>query len=116
MPAAASLSSRRPQPLARGRNGAKPRQSMRMAAIDVGSNSIHMIIAEAAVDGGITTLWRMKEMVGLGKASFPGGAIPKETMDRAAAVLARFQQAAQQRQCEKTVAIATSAVREASNG
>jgi exopolyphosphatase/guanosine-5'-triphosphate,3'-diphosphate pyrophosphatase len=89
---------------------------MRMAAIDVGSNSIHMIIVEAAVDGGITTLWRMKEMVGIGQASFPNRAIPRPTIERAISVLSRFHQAAQQRQCEKIVAIATSAVREASNG
>src|SRR5690348_9822496 len=82
-----------------------PRQSMRMAAIDIGSNSIHMIIAEADVDGGITTLWRMKEMVGLGRASFPGKQIPREAIDKAVATMARFQQAAQQRQCEKVVAV-----------
>ena len=40
---------------------------MRIAAIDIGSNSMHMTVAEADVDGGITTLWRMKEMVGLGR-------------------------------------------------
>src|SRR5262244_3999304 len=95
---------------------APARQSMRIAAIDVGSNSIHMIVAEADVDGGITTLWRMKEMVGLGRASFPGRVIPRDAIDRAMAAMARFQQAAQQRQCEKVVAVATSAVREATNG
>src|SRR5688500_2426341 len=95
---------------------AAPRRSMRIAAIDVGSNSIHMIVAEADVDGGITTLWRMKEMVGLGRESFPARAIPRETIDRAISMLARFQQAAQQRQCERVIAVATSAVREASNG
>src|SRR5438874_12305396 len=92
------------------------RQSMRMAAIDIGSNSIHMIIAEAGVSGGLTTLWRMKEMVGLGRASFPSRVIPREAVDRAVAVMARFHEAAQQRQCEKIVAVATSAIREASNG
>jgi exopolyphosphatase/guanosine-5'-triphosphate,3'-diphosphate pyrophosphatase len=89
---------------------------MRIAAIDIGSNSIHMIVAEADVEGGITTLWRMKEMVGLGREAFPARAISRETADRAISVLARFQQAAQQRQCEKVIAVATSAVREASNG
>jgi exopolyphosphatase/guanosine-5'-triphosphate,3'-diphosphate pyrophosphatase len=104
-------------PLRRSPPHAGPvRQSMRIAAIDVGSNSIHMIVAEADVEGGITTLWRMKEMVGLGRASFGDRIIPRETIDRAIAVLTRFQQAAQQRQCEKIVATATSAVREAGNG
>ncbi len=37
-------------------------------------------------------------------------------MDRAITVLERFQKAAQQRQAEKIVAVATSAVREAENG
>lgn len=89
---------------------------MRIAAIDIGSNSIHMIVSEADVDGGISTLWRMKEMVGLGRASFPSQAISREAIDKALAALARFVAAAQQRQCEKIVAVATSAVREAKNG
>src|SRR4051794_485187 len=82
------------------------RQSMRIGAIDVGSNSIHMIIAEADVHGGITTLWRMKEMVGLGRSSFPARAISREASDRAISAMTRFVQAAQQRQCEKIVAVA----------
>ena len=89
---------------------------MRIAAIDIGSNSIHMIVAEADVDGGISTLWRMKEMVGLGRASFGSSAITRDAIDRALAALSRFVAAAQQRQCEKIVAVATSAVREATNG
>ncbi len=89
---------------------------MRIAAIDIGSNSIHMIISEANVDGGISTLWRMKEMVGLGRNSFPSQSISRESIDLALAALSRFIVAAQQRQCEKIVAVATSAVREAKNG
>lgn len=93
-----------------------PRDSIRLAAIDVGSNSVHMIVAQCDPDGAITTLWRMKEMVGLGRMSFPSRKLSQESMDRAATALARFQQAAQQRQCEKIVAVATSAIREAENG
>ncbi|MGA2582264.1 MAG: Ppx/GppA phosphatase family protein [Tepidisphaeraceae bacterium] len=90
--------------------------SLRLAAIDIGSNSIHMIVAQADGDGGVTTLWRMKEMVGLGRLSFPRGKLTREAMDRAVSVLGRFQQAAQQRQAEKIIAVATSAIREARNG
>jgi exopolyphosphatase/guanosine-5'-triphosphate,3'-diphosphate pyrophosphatase len=92
------------------------RESLRLAAIDVGSNSIHMIVAQADSDGGITTLWRLKEPVGLGRLSFPSRRLSAEAMNRAISVLERFQQAAQQRQAEKIVAVATSAVREAENG
>lgn len=89
---------------------------LRLAAIDVGSNSLHMIIAQADPDGGLTTLWRMKEMVGLGRMSFPSHKLSPAAIDAAVGTLGRFQQAAQRRQCEKIIAVATSAVREAENG
>ena len=92
------------------------RESLRLAAIDVGSNSIHMIVAQADSDGGITTLWRLKEPVGLGRLSFPSRRLSADAMNRAISVLERFQQAAHQRQAEKIIAVATSAVREAENG
>lgn len=92
------------------------RDSLRLAAIDIGSNSVHMIVAQVDPDGAVTTLWRMKEMVGLGRLSFPSHKLARESMDNAVTVLRRFQQAAQQRQAEKLIAVATSAVREAVNG
>src|SRR5438105_11618256 len=84
----------------------------RIAAIDVGSNSLHMVIAQADPDGSITTLWRMKEMVGLGRTSFPSHRLSREAIDRAVATLAHFAQSARARGCEKVLAVATSAVRE----
>src|SRR5947209_17813283 len=90
--------------------------ALRIAAIDVGSNSIHMIVAQIDANGGVTTLWRLKEMVGLGRISFPARRLSADAMDRAIVTLRRFQQVAQQRQCEKVIAVATSAVREAENG
>src|ERR1700733_7028383 len=92
------------------------RTELRIAAIDVGSNSIPMVIAQADPDGSVTTLWRMKEMVGLGRISFPSRRLSVDAMDRAISTLRRFQQAARARGCEKILAIATSAVREAENG
>src|SRR5258706_110807 len=92
------------------------RNEFRVAAIDVGSNSLHMVIAQADQDGGLTTLWRMKEMVGLGRISFPSRRLTADAMERALATLRRFKEAAQKRQCEKILAVATSAVREAVNG
>ncbi len=91
-------------------------QSLRLAAVDIGSNSVHMIVAQADADGGLTTLWRLKEPVGLGRISFPSRRLTKEAMDRASLTLGRFQRAALLRGAEKVVCIATSAVREASNG
>ncbi|HEV2296580.1 MAG TPA: Ppx/GppA phosphatase family protein [Tepidisphaeraceae bacterium] len=92
------------------------REGLRVAAIDVGSNSVHMIVAQVDTDGGVTTLWRMKEMVGLGRISFPSRRLTKDAMDRALVALGRLKQTAQQRQAEKILAVATSAIREAENG
>src|SRR5688572_33218095 len=90
-----------------------PRESLRLAAIDVGSNSLHMIVAQVDADGGVTTLWRMKEMIGLGRISFPSRRLTKDSMDRAIAGLARFKQAAQRILEENIVPVATSAILEA---
>jgi exopolyphosphatase/guanosine-5'-triphosphate,3'-diphosphate pyrophosphatase len=105
-----------PAPAAKASRGAQAKASIRIAAIDVGSNSVHMIVAQVDADGSVTTLWRMKEMVGLGRISFPSRRLSAEAIDRAVNTLGRFKQAALQRQCEKIVAVATSAVREATNG
>ncbi len=98
------------------RSDSPARDSLRIAAIDVGSNSVHMIVAQIDSDGSVTTLWRVKEMVGLGRISFPSKALSIEAMDRAVASLARMKQAARMREAEKIVAVATSAIREADNG
>src|SRR6201985_3900184 len=92
------------------------RTELRIAAIDVGSNSIHMVIAQVDADGGVTTLWRLKEMVGLGRISFSSRRLSAAATERAGPTLRRFQQETQRRQCEKVIAVATSAVREAENG
>ena len=72
-------------------------QAFRIAAIDVGSNSIHMVIAQADADGGLTTLWRLKEMVGLGRISFPSKRLTYDAMDRAVETLRRFADEARRR-------------------
>jgi exopolyphosphatase / guanosine-5'-triphosphate,3'-diphosphate pyrophosphatase len=104
-----SLPRHRPVPAPHG-------PEFRIAAIDVGSNSLHMVVAQADPDGSLTTLWRMKEMVGLGRISFPSRRLSNDAMNRAISTLRRFQQAARARGCEKILAVATSAVREAENG
>ena len=89
---------------------------LRIAAIDIGSNSIHMIVAQLDAAGGITTLWRIKEMVGLGRISFPSRRLSADAVGRAILTLRHFQKFAQQKEAAKIVAVATSAVREAENG
>ncbi len=89
---------------------------LRLGAIDIGSNSLHMVIAQVDEDGAVTTLWRIKEMVGLGRISFPSRRLSAEAMERALSALTHFQDTCRRRGCRKIMAVATSAVREAENG
>lgn len=88
---------------------------MRLAAIDVGSNSVHMIIADATREGHFEVVDRVKEMVRLGRRSFTTGRLTDEAMDMAVRALAHFRRLAHVRRVDHLRAVATSAVREARN-
>ena len=88
---------------------------MRLAAIDVGSNSVHMLIADVNRDGHIEVVDRVKEMVRLGRKSFTTGRLTEESMDLAVRALMNFRRLLQVRRVQKVRAVATSAVREARN-
>ena len=89
---------------------------MRLAAIDIGTNSIHMVIADVAGDGGITVIDRTKEMVRLGRGVFVTGRIARDAMDLGVRTLRTFARLARGRRVQRIRAVATSAVREAQNG
>ena len=88
---------------------------MRLAAIDVGSNSVHMIVADVSREGHIEVIDRAKEMVRLGRRSFTTGRLTTEAMDMTVQTLAYFQRLARFRRVDRMRAVATSAVREAQN-
>lgn len=89
---------------------------MRLAAIDVGSNSVHMVIADVSPDGRIQVVDRVKEMVRLGRRTFITGRLPADAMDLAVRALKTFGRLARARRVDRLRAVATSAVREAKNG
>src|SRR5262249_29602406 len=88
---------------------------MRLAAIDVGSNSVHMIVADASRDGHLQVVDRVKEMVRLGRRTFTTGRLTDEAMDLAIGALTNFGRLARVRKVDRLRAVATSAVREARN-
>lgn len=88
---------------------------MRLAAIDVGSNSLHMIIADVSRDGQIDVVDRVKEMARLGRRSFTTGRLTDEAMEVAVRTLVYFRRLAGVRKVGRMRAVATSAVREARN-
>jgi exopolyphosphatase/guanosine-5'-triphosphate,3'-diphosphate pyrophosphatase len=87
-----------------------------VAALDVGSNSFHLVIVEACPDGSVRVLERAREMVRLGEESLQFGVIPRDAFERGLAALRSLAARARAHRPVEILAVATSAVREASNG
>ncbi len=89
----------------------------KLAAIDVGTNSIHMVIVDInpEIPSFVITA-REKETVRLGEYNNRTGSLTTEAMQRASEALERFITIAHAHQTQSIVAVATSAVREAPNG
>src|SRR4051812_21255576 len=89
---------------------------MRLAAIDIGTNSFHMIVVRVRPDLSFEVIDREKEMVRLGAGGLDGRALTAEAMHAALQVLSKFKRLAESHRVDEVVAVATSAVREAENG
>ncbi len=88
-----------------------------LAAIDMGTNSIHMVVARIQPSlPTFTIVSREKDTVRLGSRAQDTGNLKPEVMRRALATLRRFQEIAKYLNAEHIIAVATSAVREAPNG
>ena len=85
-----------------------------IAAIDIGTNSIHLVIARPAGNSRFDVLDRDKEVVRLGSGSGDMKRLAPDAIDRGIAALARLSAVAAGRDAEVR-AVATSAVREAEN-
>ena len=86
-----------------------------VAAIDLGTNSIRMVIAQVAPDGQIEALERLQRAVRLGQDTFGRGRLGAESMRAAVAVLRDYKQMLDLYKVERVRAVTTSAVREAVN-
>ncbi|MBW4519570.1 MAG: Ppx/GppA family phosphatase [Scytolyngbya sp. HA4215-MV1] len=88
-----------------------------LAAIDVGTNSIHMVVVRIYPDlPSFSIIAKEKTMVRLGNRAKETGRLTPEAMTRATAALRRCQDIARSLNAEQIIAVATSAVREAPNG
>ena len=103
--------SSRPARTPRGVPGAR-----RIAAIDIGSNSVRQIVADVTPDGGITVVDEMKAAPRLGAELDVTGVLGTTAMERAAQAVGRMATLARQLGATRIEAVATSAVRDASNG
>ncbi|MFM7577092.1 MAG: Ppx/GppA phosphatase family protein, partial [Microcystaceae cyanobacterium] len=89
----------------------------RLAAIDIGTNSVHMVIVKIdPVLATFTITAREKDTVRLGERDPKTGNLSAPAMARAIAALKRCRDLAQSSNVDYLIAVATSATREASNG
>ncbi len=89
---------------------------MRLAAIDIGTNSIHMVIAQASSAADFEVIDREREVVQVGAGSFDAGSLRGDAIRRTVEALSRYVQLARRHHVDKILCTATAAVREAENG
>jgi exopolyphosphatase/guanosine-5'-triphosphate,3'-diphosphate pyrophosphatase len=89
---------------------------MRIAAIDIGTNSVHMIVVRVRPDLSFEVIDREKAMVRLGAGGLDGKALTTEAMSAALQALSKFRRLAESHTVDVILAAATSATREARNG
>ena len=88
-----------------------------IAAIDLGTNSLHMVIVRIEPTlPAFSIIAKEKETVRLGDRNLKTGELKPEIIEKAIAALRRFQEVAKTLNAETIIAVATSAVREAPNG
>ena len=89
---------------------------VRIAAIDIGSNSVRQIIADVSALGQIRVVDEMKTMPRLGEGLERTGALGQTAFDAAIEAVSRMVLLARQMSAARIEIVATSAVRDASNG
>ncbi|GAA2262140.1 Ppx/GppA phosphatase family protein [Streptomyces amakusaensis] len=88
---------------------------MRLGVLDVGSNTVHLLVVDAHPGARPLPAHSHKAELRLAELLDPDGAIGPKGVDRLVETLHRAVQAAEDQGCEQVLSFATSAVREASN-
>jgi exopolyphosphatase/guanosine-5'-triphosphate,3'-diphosphate pyrophosphatase len=87
-----------------------------LAVIDLGSNTARLAIFETTRQGGFRSVFESKEVPRLGKGIAADGSLSADAMERGVDALRRFARQIHQAGRPLTLAVATSAVRDAPNG
>src|SRR5215510_349146 len=82
---------------------------MRVAAMDLGTNSFHLLVADVHPDGHIDPIVREKEMLRLGDVVSRHGSIPPTAADQAIGTVRRFRLLAEAAAADEVLARATNA-------
>src|SRR5262245_1141114 len=88
---------------------------MKIACIDVGSNSIKLVVVDAAASDSFAVLAREKDVVRLGHDTLQQEQLSASAIERAVESIKRFGSIAEARGAERIFTVATASVREARN-
>jgi exopolyphosphatase/guanosine-5'-triphosphate,3'-diphosphate pyrophosphatase len=90
---------------------------VRVAVVDIGTNSTRLLIADVEEStGAVTEVLRRSEVTRLGAGVDAEGSLSQEASDRVFARLGEYREAIDAHDCSANMAVLTSAVRDASNG
>jgi exopolyphosphatase/guanosine-5'-triphosphate,3'-diphosphate pyrophosphatase len=89
---------------------------MRVAVVDIGTNSTRLLVADVAADGAVEELDRRTTVTRLGQGVDSSGVLAPEAMERVFTTLTGYREAMDGLEVEATTAVLTSAVRDAGNG
>ncbi len=86
-----------------------------IAAVDIGTNSVRVLVADEAQGDGFTTVERLMRITRLGQGVGETGALAPEAIERTAACLRDYREVMDRHGVDRVRATATSAARDASN-
>jgi exopolyphosphatase/guanosine-5'-triphosphate,3'-diphosphate pyrophosphatase len=95
--------------------GLKTARGKVAAFLDMGTNSVRLLVVRVDPGGVYTVLNQQREVVRLGEGEFPEQMLQAQAMDRAVLVCRKFNDLARAYGAEDVVAVATSATRDAEN-
>lgn len=89
---------------------------MTLGIIDVGTNSIHLLVGVCGLNGRFHVILKERDLTRLGEGGLAKAKLTRDAMDRTMGVLRRYAEIMKQCRVEHVEAVATSAVRDAANG
>ena len=96
-------------------NDWNPRSDHVVSFIDLGTNSVRMLVVRLNPNYSYTVISQEKEVVRLGESEFADNTLRREAMDQAVLVCQKFVQLSKAYGADEIITIATSAAREATN-
>jgi exopolyphosphatase/guanosine-5'-triphosphate,3'-diphosphate pyrophosphatase len=89
---------------------------VRVAVVDIGTNSTRLLVADVDSAGAVTELARRSQVTRLGDRVDSGHNLSEQAIERTCATLGEYRLLIDEHACEADLAVLTSAARDASNG